>query len=363
MEEVPFEDRTVPRVEIDWDRSAWWWYPLSRAIHPAIRMTSLAFSLVAVLFLQLGFNLARKWFSPTFQWDSLLGWSSQNESWIPRLKWIGDFPELSINHLAYLSFLVVWLALVSALFGGVLARKAAIELGLRTMGSWTQAVSVSTRRLVSYLWAAGLHLVAYVIFLVPFFLLGWVSQFGTVAAAIAGGLLVILGLPMIFATGRSLLSLLVCFPLSVCAISLEKRADAFEGFSRSNAYFFQRPVVAIILVVALVLIGQVGAALVYWTITFGWGLIEQAFAAGSLSNENAQRFVDAGAWVASNLIVAFWFSFFWSASAAAYLILRRSVDDTPLEDIDMLETELERNPPQIPTTSQPAADSESSEAT
>ena len=47
MEEIPFEDRYVPKTEIDWDRSLWWWYPLTRAVHPAMRVTAIVTSAIA----------------------------------------------------------------------------------------------------------------------------------------------------------------------------------------------------------------------------------------------------------------------------------------------------------------------------
>ena len=40
MEETPFEDRRVPKSEVDWERSFWWWIPLTRAIHPAAKLTT-----------------------------------------------------------------------------------------------------------------------------------------------------------------------------------------------------------------------------------------------------------------------------------------------------------------------------------
>ncbi len=70
MDEVPFEDRHVPRVEVDWDRSAWWWYPLTRVIHPAVRMTALAVSLIALWIAVGGIVLGDWLFHP--RWDAEL---------------------------------------------------------------------------------------------------------------------------------------------------------------------------------------------------------------------------------------------------------------------------------------------------
>src|SRR5690606_31864204 len=72
MEEVPFEDRHVPRVEIDWERSAWWWYPISRALGPAVRMNALAIGLIALLLSMAGLQLGERLFSPAWHpsWEA-----------------------------------------------------------------------------------------------------------------------------------------------------------------------------------------------------------------------------------------------------------------------------------------------------
>lgn len=354
MEEVPFHDRTVPRTEIDWDRSVWWWYPLTRSIHPAVRMTSLIFSLLAILLLQWGFQLAERWFSPQIDWSSIQGGYTIGNWSLPTVDWIEQLPELNINRLAYFSFIVLWIALISAVFGGVLARRASIELGQRTMGAWIHTIKLCLSRLSSYLWAAGMHFVAIAGLLIPIALLGYLSRLGTTSATIAGVLMLVVAIPMIFSLGRLFLSLTACYPLSVCAISVERKADAFEGFSRSNAYLFQRPVVAALCVTVLVMFGELGALLVQWVIRSGWSLISEFYRWSGGDNEASQQYLQAGTWLASGLISAYRFSFFWSAAAALYLVLRRSVDNTPLEEMEMFESEMERQPPQIPTTSQPA---------
>ncbi len=81
------------------------------------------------------------------------------------------------------------------------------------------------------------------------------------------GILLLLCYPIVMGIGRLSISLVVFFPLSVCAIAAEKKADAFEGFSRSNAYFFQRPAVAVMCIVFFLTVGVIGEQLVAWTFT------------------------------------------------------------------------------------------------
>jgi len=367
MEEVPFEDRHVPRVEIDWDRSAWWWYPLSRAIQPAVRMLSLALSLVALLVAGSGSLLGAWLFNP--RWDeeafaklaSFQAFSDFPSGWLGTsiFGWLSDLPgaffsfeEFGLSELAFTLFLGLWLFTTSALFGAVIARRAAVELGQRTVATWSESLRIVGSRWQSYFWATGMHVVGLALLLAPFAVLGLLSRLGTPGAIIAGVLLLLL-FPLVFGIGRFALSAIVCFPLSVCAISVEKKADAFEGFSRSNAYFFQRPVLGALCVLVLMLFGIVGEQIVYWTLHLGWNLVRATF--NVAGNESAIAFVAQGTSLQLSLIAAYWFSYFWSASAAVYLILRRSVDNCELDVMETFESDLELSLPSIPTVSQPAS--------
>ncbi len=363
MEEVPFEDRIVPRVEIDWGRSFWWWYPISRAVQPAIRMSSLMISVLAVLLLRFGILHAVDWFKPSWAMRELITQLSDFRFSSLSTQPLPSIPSLGVDDIAFLTFAILWVALIASLFGGVLARRAAVELGQRTIAPWIRSIQLVGSRALSYLWAAGMHIVGAMALVAPIALLGWFAKLGSIAAVISGILLIAVCLPLIFAIGRILMSLIFCYPLSVCAISVEKKADAFEGFSRSNAYFFQRPVLTVVCVALLYVFGLVGAFLVNWTVQLGWGLIEQTFSATSGHAYPAvDTYLGAGNWIAKNLVFAFGFSYFWSASAGLYLVLRKCVDNTDLDEMDLLESEIEQNPPKIPTTSQPAPKSTTSGA-
>ncbi len=358
MEEVPFEDRSVPKVEIDWDRSAWWWYPLTRAIHPAMRLLSLVVSLLAVLAIEAVLVLGAWLFNPGFRFrlvavgdttDALpFQYFKTVESTVQSL---ADVDVFGLQEIAYFSFSILGFALIASLSGGVLARRAAVELGQRTMAAWGESIRIVFSRTASYLWAVGMHLVAVFCLLIPVVIAGLIGQLGGVAQTISGVLL-ILCFPLLFAFGKSLVSAIVGFPLSVAAISVEKGADAFEGFSRSNAYLFQRPVVTVLCAIILGVIGIVGQMLVYWTTTGGWWLLSRSYM--SSSGILRSDYLEAGAWLAAALIAAYSYSYFWSAASSIYLILRKSVDNTELDHVDSLESPAEATLPEIPPT--PSAD-------
>ena len=356
MEEVPFDDRRVPKTEIDWDRSCWWWYPVTRALHPAVRMSSLAVALVAILLIAGGWKLGLWLFSPEV--DQVISPLGRSTSFLKSnvIVWFESLASVlaaalrpvDFQSFAFWTFEILWVSLTLSMFGGVLARRAMIELGQRTVAPWFHPVQLVAGRWQSYLWASGMNLVGIAALLVLPVIFGFVSRFGS-GGAFVGGTLLILFFPLVFGVGRFVLSLTVCFPLSVCAIGAEKKADAFEGFSRSNAYFFQRPVVAVLFALALLAGGYVGEQLVTCVLNSGWSIVRNAYLySGGMSQPAAGRFVSAGNWMAQSLIAAFWFSYFWSASGALYLILRRSVDHTELSEIDLAEQATGQELPEIP---------------
>lgn len=112
MEEVPFEDRDVPRVEIDWERSAWWWI---RDVRYCSRWSTnaLAVSLIALLLSMAGLQLGERLFSPAWQpnWtvDSL---SAATATYTPRIVHWGvallqsllSFERMGWRELGFLTF-------------------------------------------------------------------------------------------------------------------------------------------------------------------------------------------------------------------------------------------------------------------
>ncbi len=370
MEEIPFEDRHVPRAEIDWERSAWWWYPLTRAVHPALKMTALVTSLIAIWIAQGGLWLADWLFDPAWNLSEQFATSNTTPFQSRLAIWISEaalallsFERFGLRELAFVTFVALFWTAVLAMFGGVIARRGMVELGQRTVATWDESLRIVIGRWHSFLWSTGMHLVALAIMLLPVLLLGWLSSLSAWTATIAG-ILLIAAFPLVFAVGRFAVSLFVSFPLSVCAIAAEKRADAFEGFSRSNAYFFQRPVVTIVCAILLALVGLIGEQLISWTLGLGWSLIRGTyFFAGGATQAASEPYINTGNWLVSQLVMAFWFSYFWTATAATYLILRRCVDHTELDELDGIVSSLEQSLPDIPpppseATAEPAGDSE-----
>lgn len=350
--EVPFEDRVVPRAEIDWERSAWWWYPLTQAVLPALKLTSLLLGIAAISLIHLGLWVGDALFQPTWDGiDSLAPAENTLFGSLPQAWLTGQTLTLDWRGLAFASFVALWVTATCSALGGLLARRSLVQLGEKTVAPWGETLKIVFGRASSLAWLAGMHLVALAVILVPIWLLGWIASFGSVGANIAGVLLVLLFLPAVFATGRLCFSLIISFPLGVCAIAAEKKADAFEGFSRSNAYAFQRPVLAVLCAGVLFGVGWIGLNILYWLLEIGWNLVRSTyFLGGGSVQEASNRYILIGNAYQEYFLNGFQFSFFWAASAALYLILRKSVDGTELHELDSIQNTVEKQAPQIPAT-------------
>jgi hypothetical protein len=154
------------------------------------------------------------------------------------------------------------------------------------------------------------------------------------------------------------------FPLSVCSIVTEKQADAYDGISRSAAYTFQRPLTLGLCVLAAQFLGMIGGGMLSLVLTSGALVVQASFDVGSFSSLSQLESVWAP--ILTNivplLITAYGFSFFWTASAATYLILRLDVDHAEFDLIDMDVETAPKTLPELPkkNSSEPIAIEENS---
>jgi hypothetical protein len=193
-----------------------------------------------------------------------------------------------------------------------------------------------SKRWLSIMWAIAMPIALILVCSLLFMLVGWLSNIPAVGPWIAGLLL----LPLVVlsvALGWCACVSIIGFPLSTSAIVCEKQADAFDGISRAAAYTFQRPVTLILAVIAAEWIGHFAGGIVSIVVNTGFSILARAFSVGSFHTVlNLGTFFDA--WIACFVplvVTAFGFSFFWTASSAIYLLLRRDVDHTLFDMIDM----------------------------
>jgi hypothetical protein len=130
------------------------------------------------------------------------------------------------------------------------------------------------------------------------------------------------------------------FPLSVAAIVTERKADAFDGVSRSAAYSFQRPVLLFLLIGIAHGISLVTGDVFAFIVGTGYAVICRAFEIGSSGTiedlgELANGMLQG---VIALLLSSFGLSYFWSCAGAIYLLLRKDVDHA---EFDLIDTNIE----------------------
>ena len=151
-----------------------------------------------------------------------------------------------------------------------------------------------------------------------------------------------------------LIGLIFGWPLMWPAISTEG-SDSFDALNRSYAYVYQRPLHYLFYVVVASILGLLSwlfvenftAAVVwmtYWAASWGTGAsrINELMSMRTPTGEELTGMAYAGGWVihfwtglAKLFAVGFGFSFFWNANAAIYLLLRRNVDATEMDEVHL----------------------------
>lgn len=256
---------------------------------------------------------------------------------------------------------LLWALAVWALFGTALGRMAVLDFSQQGRSGLRESLQFSTQFLKSSLGAP----------LIPLGFVGvlWlICCVGGLAARIPhvgeilAGLLWFLPLLLGLAAAVIILCIIAGWPLMICTISVE-RSDAFDGLSRSYDYLVSRPWYALwlagvslvtgaaaLLLVSLVV--QLGSHFGTWAVGSGMG---DAAAVGITSGapdsltsriSSGDQFVpstsDTGRILATmwlqGLVLLEWgfvYSFFWSSITLIYLLLRKSVDATPLDTVSV----------------------------
>jgi hypothetical protein len=242
----------------------------------------------------------------------------------------------TLNGTAHAVASMIGIIAIWSFVGGCIARRSVVELGTNMTVTWSDVLMLVKSRWQSIAWSMIMPSgVIFLLMLMPL-VIGWISNVPAIGPWIAGLLLI----PTVFfsiAIGWCAAITIFGFPLSVCAIVTEKQADAYDGISRSAAYTFQRPVTLALCVIVAQGFGSVVGQMVVMVYGTGYKVISTAFDIGSFSSlATLDTFwAEVVRGIIPLLISAFCFSYFWTVSSAIYLILRRDVDHTEFDSIDM----------------------------
>jgi hypothetical protein len=289
----------------------------------------------------------------------------------------------------YVLLCALWAAAVWALFGGAITRIAAVELTVEQRLGMRHALRHALSKWRSYFGAPCFPLLGLAIPVALMLLVGWLlrSNAGLLLTAIAWPLFLAAGLFMAIVA----LGLVFGWPLMWAAISTEG-SDAFDALSRSYSYTYQRPlhylgyaaVATLLGILSWLLVAAIASAVAYlplWGLSWsaGGARVEQIAAglpsdvktfdwspgpqvalpatldAGSSFNRAMGRY---GVWLIALWLglvklaaLGFAYSYFWTASTAIYLLLRRTTDHTELDEVYLEEQETSFGLPALVTDS------------
>jgi len=257
--------------------------------------------------------------------------------------------------LAAFGSLAIW-----AFFGGAMARIAAVQLTCDEHVGLIAALRFACQKWLSLFAAPLIPACGIVAAGIPLWFLGLLLRSGVgmflvslvwPAALVFGAIMALLALGLLFA-----------WPLMWATIATEG-SDSFDAISRAYAYLFQRPVhylfyatVAALLawlgwlVVGTITSGVIGMA--YWSASWGSGqAVVSAITpqVGDLEGIGRAGAVIIRFWAtaAKSLGLSFVYGFFWSGIAAMYLLLRRDVDATEMDEVFL---EADRSEAEAPLT-------------
>ncbi len=298
---------------------------------------------------------------------------------------------LFTQHTVFFILLTIWFLLVWSVFGGAIARIAAVHVARDEKISMRQALRFSVGKVVSFIFAPIIPLL---IVLVVGLVVTAVSLVGNIPGLgpIIVGLLFILALMAGFIITLVLLGLVGGLNLMYPTIAVEG-SDSFDAISRSFSYLYARPWRLAFYSIAAIVYGAITYLFVRMFIFLmlvmthrfvGMGLVSSADNGLSTWNmmwpdpsHTGRLFLTVdylslgggqaiGAFLVSmwvSLVVAmlgaFAISFYFSASTIIYFLMRAEVDATEMEDVYVEQTEddfAEPAPAAATVTDQPAAE-------
>ncbi len=238
----------------------------------------------------------------------------------------GGFESLALGELIYqgpfawvasLLWLSVWLMLGSAIIDH--AARSLCGLSETSMG---RSLNLIPSRFLTTLGGLSLTLGGVVLLTGILWLISWLGSFEFLQPVYqtAWPLLTILfGLPLLLIT----VGLVVGWPLMLCAAVIDK-SDTFDATSRTFAYLYQR----VFHLVYLILIAGAIGVVCHW-------ILEALQTGLFFTMEPFDQTADItwGKRVLGNFLEGFYFAYFFTASAAIYLLLRKRVDDQPMDDM------------------------------
>ena len=260
----------------------------------------------------------------------------------------------------FLYFLVgcLWTIAVWSFVGVAIARVCILHLTRNEPVPLDDAFEFAMSKFSVTAGAIGIPLLAVAALCVPGFLLGLLMGFDLGAMLVS--LLWVVALAIGAAIALLLLGLLFGWPLMVASVAAEGQ-NSFDAMTRSYAYTFQRPVQYAFYMLIAVLFGgfcwllvmQLATAvseLSWWVTSWGANVangdrIADLQGVGATVGGTGEPLERSGAFgfavnaiefwnqVLMTLAASFMYALFWCMASAVYLLLRKEVDETEMDEV------------------------------
>ncbi|MBN1851075.1 MAG: hypothetical protein JW829_00065 [Pirellulales bacterium] len=282
-------------------------------------------------------------------------------------------PQLTWRGMFYSVLCGLWVIVVWAIFGGAITRIAALDMTRGESLGIRGAITQTSARIGSFIGAPLLPIIFALIVTLPLLILGLLirTSFFTWLAGLGWFIVLALG----FVLAIVLILFYVGWPLMWATLSVE-RSDAFDAFGRCYSYVYERPFRLLFSIAVATVLGWIGLAIVQvfvtsamslsdWSVSWGSGneriialqqMVEEpppaetaagdATTAKSPSESRRSEAKEAG-WLSRNgagairfwknllltVIAAFPIGFLWTSSVAIYLLQRREIDATEMDEV------------------------------
>ena len=250
---------------------------------------------------------------------------------------------------------LVWLLIVWGFFGAMITRIAVIRIGRGEKIGFREAVADVRKKYISYVMSPVFVLVSCFVLSLPIVVISLLLNFdlGVLLASLLWIVAIVFGIGVaVLLTG-----FFFGWPLMWPTISAEEAGDVYEATSRTFAYTFQAPLqylfyvlVSILIWIPSVILVQNFASLAEQVIFSGMAVaadesqLIQQYINGQASLDGASQTFVIGAniisgihWFAHLMADAFCVGFFFASFSGIYLLLRRFVDHTPLDEVFVID--------------------------
>jgi hypothetical protein len=266
--------------------------------------------------------------------------------------------ELSVREFWYFLVGCLWTIAVWSFVGVAIARVCILNLTRNEPVPLDDAFEFAVEKFTTTAGAIGIPLLAVAALCVPGFLLGLLMGFDLGAAFVS--VLWFVALAIGIAIALLLLGLLFGWPLMVASVATEGQ-NSFDAMTRSYAYTFQRPVqYAFYMFIAVVfggfcwlLVMHLATAvteLSWWATSWGANItgadrVADLQGLGANLDEAGNAIERSGAFGFAVNMISFWnqvlmtvaasfmYALFWCLASAVYLLLRKDVDETELDEV------------------------------